>query len=198
GFSHGAAGIGWALLELHGVTGEAKWRTVAERAFDYERHWYDAAAGNWPDFREKPASGARSAPCVAYWCHGAPGIALSRLRAFQLLNDATCREEARVAVRTTQSAVEQALRSRGENFSLCHGLAGSAEVLRSGALVLQEQAPATAALEVARLGLAIHARPGQTWPCGTGAGETPSLMLGLAGIGYFYLRLYTPALPQVL
>jgi hypothetical protein len=198
GFSHGAAGIGWALLELYGVTGDARWRAAAESAFDYERHWFDAGAGNWPDFRESPAAGVRSFPCMTYWCHGAPGIALSRLRAFQLLNDAACREEASLAVRTTRAAVERALRSRGENFSLCHGLAGNAEVLCFGALVLEEQAPAAAALEVARLGLAIHAGPGQTWPCGTGAGETPSLMLGLAGIGYFYLRLHTPTLPPVL
>jgi lantibiotic modifying enzyme len=31
------------------------------------------------------------------------------------------------------------------------------------------------------------------WPCGApGGAETPNLMLGLAGIGYFYLRLYDP------
>ena len=32
-----------------------------------------------------------------------------------------------------------------------------------------------------------------------GGGETPNLMIGLAGIGYFYLRLYDPvAVPSVL
>ena len=31
------------------------------------------------------------------------------------------------------------------------------------------------------------------WPCGIpGAGETPNLLLGLAGIGHFFLRLYDP------
>jgi lantibiotic modifying enzyme len=31
------------------------------------------------------------------------------------------------------------------------------------------------------------------WPCGVlEGGETPGLMLGLAGIGYFYLRLHDP------
>lgn len=35
------------------------------------------------------------------------------------------------------------------------------------------------------------ARPGLPWPCGLSqAGETPGLMLGLAGTGHFYLRLY--------
>ena len=37
------------------------------------------------------------------------------------------------------------------------------------------------------------------WPCGLpGAGETKNLMLGTAGIGYFYLRLADPKLPTVL
>jgi hypothetical protein len=31
------------------------------------------------------------------------------------------------------------------------------------------------------------------WPCGVReAGETPELMLGTAGIGYYYLRLHDP------
>ena len=29
-------------------------------------------------------------------------------------------------------------------------------------------------------------------------GVTPSLMLGLAGIGYFYLRLHSPTVPSIL
>ena len=38
------------------------------------------------------------------------------------------------------------------------------------------------------------------WPCGVvSGGETPNLMLGTAGIGYFYLRLYdSAAVPSVL
>jgi len=38
------------------------------------------------------------------------------------------------------------------------------------------------------------------WPCGVvSGGETPNLMLGTAGIGYFYLRLYdSGAVPSVL
>ena len=38
------------------------------------------------------------------------------------------------------------------------------------------------------------------WPCGVPqGGETPGLLLGLAGIGHFYLRLHDPAgVPPVL
>jgi lantibiotic modifying enzyme len=43
-----------------------------------------------------------------------------------------------------------------------------------------------------------YARTRAAWPCGTHTGETPNLMLGLAGIGYFYLRLAQPQVPSVL
>ena len=36
------------------------------------------------------------------------------------------------------------------------------------------------------------------WPCGIPGGRTPNLFLGLAGMGYFYLRLVDPKVPSVL
>ena len=80
GFSHGAAGVAYAMLELFRATGDSKYRTAAEEAFNYERHWFDAEAANWPDFREEAGRRYRNAPrsFAATWCHGAPGIALSR------------------------------------------------------------------------------------------------------------------------
>jgi hypothetical protein len=53
------------------------------------------------------------------------------------------------------------------------------------------------ALSVARMGIERYAG-NSSWPCGTHVGETPNLMLGLAGIGHYYLRLYQPAIPSVL
>ncbi|HYP18471.1 MAG TPA: lanthionine synthetase LanC family protein, partial [Chloroflexia bacterium] len=49
-------------------------------------------------------------------------------------------------------------------------------------------------------GMVQYGQQRMPWPCGVmGGGENPSLMLGLAGIGYFYLRLYDPdKVPSVL
>jgi lantibiotic modifying enzyme len=41
GFSHGAAGAGYALLELYRATGEHRFRLGAEQAFAYERALFD-------------------------------------------------------------------------------------------------------------------------------------------------------------
>jgi hypothetical protein len=203
GFSHGTAGVGYALLELFRATDDSRYLRAAQQAFRYERYWFDATAGNWPDFREEPARGRRGKRPLSFatsWCHGAPGIALSRLRAYEVVRDETCKDEATTALRTTREMVERTLRSRIENFSLCHGLAGNAEVLLYGYQVLgQDQAPLSElAHHVAYDGIQRYATRGHSWPCGTGGGETPSLMLGLAGIGHFYLRLRDPAMPSVL
>ena len=203
GFAHGAAGIGYALLELFHATGDAKYRRAAEAAFAYERNWYDSSRHNWPDLREQPGQprpSRKALPFATAWCHGAPGIALSRLRAYEVLKDNACEAEARVALETTRNAVESWLNSPSADYSLCHGLAGNAEVLRYGSAVLGSAASQScnAALDVATKGIETFDRSDDGWPCGTPAGENPSLMLGLAGIGHFYLRLAVPSVPRIL
>ncbi|TMD47462.1 MAG: hypothetical protein E6I93_14365 [Chloroflexi bacterium] len=94
----------------------------------------------------------------------------------------------------------KSLGTSNANYSLCHGLAGNAEALFEGSQVLgQECADGSAlAFKVANAGIEMYARHSRHWPCGAGGGETPSLMLGLAGIGYFYLRLYNATVPSIL
>jgi hypothetical protein len=203
GFAHGAAGIGYALLELFQATGDAKYCNAARAAFAYERHWYDPFQSIWPDLREQPGQprpSRKALPFATAWCHGAPGIALSRLRAYEILEDNACEAEARVALETTRRAVESSLHSPNANYSLCHGLAGNAEVLRYGSSVLGTAASdaCKAAVAVAAKGIETFGREDEGWPCGTSAGENPSLMLGLAGIGHFYLRLAVPSVPTIL
>lgn len=202
GFSHGTAGIGWALLELSQATACPKYRRAAERAFEYERQWFDAESGNWPDFREvqNQARLGRRWPCATTWCHGAPGIALARLRAYELTGDTTYRDEARVAMRTTYASLASGLHSGDCNFSLCHGIFGLAEVLLYGRDVLgrEWEEESVLAFDAAERGLERARRHEGAWSCGVVSGETPSLLLGLAGIGFFYLRLHSPTFSPIL
>ncbi len=202
GLSHGASGIGYALLELAAATRDEQYLNAAHGAFRYERHWLDPVAGNWPDFRENRSGkkhGVYTPTFATQWCHGAPGIALSRLRAYAALGDPTARDEALLALNTTARWVERALTSDDMNYSLCHGLAGNADVLMQGSLTphLDTASGSELAHDVARRGIEKYAAAGY-WPCGAGGGVAPGLMLGLAGIGYFYLRLYKPSIPSVL
>ncbi|HEU4348493.1 MAG TPA: lanthionine synthetase LanC family protein [Actinoplanes sp.] len=198
GLSHGASGAGHALAELFGATGRDEFRTAAEAAFAYERHWFDPARGNWPDFRgelARPRRGRDSFSFSVTWCHGAPGIALSRLRGSQLLGADILRVEAGRAIQTTRQAVRRSLDWPDADFSLCHGLAGNADVLLHGPEVSDAL---DTAQQVGQLGVNSYGRRGRLWPSGVAGERTPSLMLGLAGIGYFYLRLHDRSTPSVL
>jgi hypothetical protein len=202
GFSHGAAGIGCALLELFHATGYSKYRKAAEAAFRYEDHWYNPEMRNWPDLREAPSQprpNQRAFPFGTTWCHGAPGITLSRLRAYEVLNDSRYRAEAVVGLATTQSAIRSELEVANADFCLCHGLAGNAEVLLYGHKVMGDAAEGVrkTALAVADAGIEQYLEREDEWPCGVGAGENPSLMVGMSGIGHFYLRLAVPQVPEV-
>jgi lantibiotic modifying enzyme len=201
GLSHGAAGVGHALLELHLATGEAPFRETAVAAFAYERALFDAAAGNWLDVSAPDETGAAAEVrrFVVAWCHGAPGIALTRVRAVELLDDDDCRAEAIAGVGTTREAVRDDLAAGSGNYSLCHGMAGNAEILLLAHPTLDEgrHEDRALAVEVAEAGIERYAASGR-WPGGQPEGETPGLMLGLAGTALFYLRLHDPSVPSVL
>ena len=217
GYAHGAAGMGHGLLELYAATGAGDYRYAAEQAFLYERRFFSPAQDNWPDLRhtelseyqyeqrldelrERLRAGNPLSPpppkYMAAWCHGAPGIGLSRLRAYQVLGDPVYLDEARASFRAVEASIQDPL---GMNFSLCHGRGGNCETLLEGARLLGEPALLEPAAECARDGLARYEDAGVPWPCGTlGGVSDPGLLLGEAGIGLFLLRLARPEVPTPL
>jgi hypothetical protein len=191
GFSHGTAGAGYALLELYVATNDGVYRDAADRAFDYERRKFDPVARNWADLRDlerlRPTSSGSAFATV--WCHGAPGITVSRLRAYELLRDESLRPEATIGLDTTRRIVRDMLASPGSALSLCHGLAGNCGVLLYGAEVLGEELSGSRdlALEACARVLPV-AGSREPWLAGAELGDNPSLMLGRAGIGWLLLR----------
>ncbi|HZE81095.1 MAG TPA: type 2 lanthipeptide synthetase LanM [Candidatus Polarisedimenticolia bacterium] len=198
GFSHGTAGIAWSLLELHAKFNEPRFLEGAIAALRYERRWFDVAQENWPDFRSEGQLG--TPVCGMAWCHGAPGIGLSRVRAQQLLNDDECRNEADIAIRTTARGLSSALHSGQGNCSLCHGSMGNAELLLFAGDVQGNSSRLEMVVHLADEAIQAYRMNRNPWPCGVlNGGENPGLMLGLAGIGYFYLRLFDRSLaPSIL
>jgi lantibiotic modifying enzyme len=192
GFSHGAAGIAWALLELAGATGNQRYRAAARQAIDYERGLYSPEAHNWPDLRGAELSSGDAAPFVVAWCHGAAGIGLARSRALQHLNDPKLGDEIDVALNTTLT------RGFGGSHCLCHGDMGNLDLLLEAGQALNDRGWRAQADRLAAMIVDSIDRDG--WVCGgPGAVEMPGLMLGLAGIGYQMLRLAEPdRVPSVL
>ncbi|MGI9417108.1 MAG: lanthionine synthetase LanC family protein [Geminicoccaceae bacterium] len=194
GFAHGASGIAWALLELGVATDDHRFKEAAERGFLYERGCYSAEHRNWPDFRMDDGQSGQAVAGPGYgiaWCHGAAGIGLARLRAYELTGDPVHKEEANIAIRTTGDALQAHYSGAYVNYSLCHGQFGNAELLLDAASRLDEDQWLALPTAIASEAASRIEGGRQPWPCGVlGAGETPGLMLGLAGIGHFYLRLH--------
>ncbi len=75
GFSHGVSGIIAALSRLYQLTEDNRFLTAIQKGLGYERSVFCLEKRNWPDFR----SSSEPTKFMNSWCHGAPGIALSRL-----------------------------------------------------------------------------------------------------------------------
>lgn len=194
GFAHGVAGIVNALLEAHTFTQNPAYQEAAFGGLSYEKSYFDQSQQNWPDFRMQTQAhshdGAPSGPaCSCAWCHGAPGIALSRLRGYELIRHPTLKIEALTAVETT---AKQLTWNQQSNFSQCHGLAGNADVLLEAADVLTTPDWRQQAAAIGQMGQALYQQTG-LWANGLYNGyQLPDFMLGLSGTGYFYLRLADP------
>jgi type 2 lantibiotic biosynthesis protein LanM len=195
GFSHGAAGIAWALARLAAATGEERYRAAARDAIAYERSLWSCEIGNWRDLRRletAPGQPATEPVPMWAWCHGAPGIGLARLAALPCLEDPQIGAEIEAALASTLR------RGFGMNHSLCHGDLGNLELLlharrRPEGHHLQSHIDRLAAQVLAGIRR-------QGCLCGVPEGlETPGLMTGLSGIGYGLLRLADPeSIPSVL
>ncbi|MEA5601589.1 type 2 lanthipeptide synthetase LanM family protein [Nostoc sp. UHCC 0252] len=196
GFSHGVAGIAWALLELASLTGEQRFQTTALAAIEYERSLFDPEVGNWLDLRNFTAQviekNNNQHTCMTAWCHGASGIGLARLRCLPHLGDRKVRSEINTALKTTIA------HGFGDNHSLCHGDLGNLELLLQASLTLDDPQWKTQVDRFAAIILESINKHG--WLCGVPLEvETPGLMTGLAGIGYELLRLAAPeSVPSVL
>ncbi|NTE04641.1 hypothetical protein G6M26_30150 [Agrobacterium tumefaciens] len=97
GFSHGASGIAYCLMELSMYFAEPGLLYLAEEALAYEMQYYHAPANNWLDLRignyELSKPGAHLWQLETFisdmaganaWAHGAAGVGLSRSLAFKL------------------------------------------------------------------------------------------------------------------
>ncbi|MDB5241778.1 MAG: hypothetical protein JWP57_2403 [Spirosoma sp.] len=197
GLAHGTAGITNALFEAFALTGNATYRETAFEGLRYENSFFDQQQQNWPDFRMEnqprqhdASKGITGPACSCSWCHGAPGIALARLRGYELTGLAALRAEAETGIQTT---ARQLTWEHQQNFSLCHGLAGNADVLLEAADIFylpdwRQQAEAIGQLRQER-----YQKTG-LWANGLyNEYQIPDFMLGLSGTGYFCLRLANPA-----
>jgi lantibiotic modifying enzyme len=194
--AHGLPGIAFGLLEFGDATRNDRALTTGLAlatavARDDLRHERPAATRR----ADELAGGA--GPRLSTWCYGACGRGLLHLRAHLQTGEALHREAAEVAAVDVMETAERVLRAGATagvrwDFSLCHGLAGSADFLLTAADVLGSPVLSAWAMQIATAGTAWVAAD-QPWPCGADDQREPQgLMLGLAGIALLLLRLSDP------
>ncbi len=194
GFSHGAAGIAYALLRLYHITKQEKFCEAALEAISYENSLYSLAEQNWPDLlrskENKPVYGAT-------WCHGAPGIGLARLGSLQIINTSTIHQDVQLALQSTEKMFTDGL------DTLCCGNLGRSELFVAAGHNLQRPELLEKATHQATL-IIKHKETTGAFQMPYGLGDYShafqlGFFHGLAGIGYQILRIAHPALlPSVM
>ncbi len=174
GFSHGLSGIAFGLSGLARATNDEKYYSAFTATLTAED---ELLKGNrWTDFLENPQGIA--------WCHGAAGIALSRMRIYQEHGLAQAKEEALRALHFLLGGQAQA------EHSICHGSLGNLEPLLLASEIFGEQTIWQTELQL-RSKKILKDINSSGWKSRLASQVSePGLMTGLAGIGFEFLRLH--------
>jgi type 2 lantibiotic biosynthesis protein LanM len=186
GYAHGNAGITPILYELYKRMGRAELLEWVEKSIAFERANFNEEALNWK-------RSLKDENCSPNWCHGAPGMLLSRISLLKSgYRDEKIEEEVTIAIETTIK------KGFGNDMCLCHGDFGNLLILQDAAIYikdenLKERVQSTLVdmtkVIAERLGNGYFERQ-----------ENHGIMTGLTGVGYALLKLsdYGESLPNLL
>ena len=177
GFSHGNAGIHTYLYLAMKHLKERKFEGIVQRSINYERCCFSKRDGSWlRSDRERGVSDA--------WCHGAPGILLSKLILYNAgMTDTSIKKEVEIALNRTRQY------GFGNNPTYCHGDLGNMAILNYAGKVFGRSELCNENMHVFQQLyqqiLAKEWRNREFKSC-----NTYGLMVGLSGWGYSMLSHY--------
>ncbi|MEU9606977.1 type 2 lanthipeptide synthetase LanM family protein [Streptomyces sp. NPDC048057] len=191
GFSHGSAGIAWALFELASFLQAPELRTLAWKAVEFDRRLFVPAEGRWRDLRhEQGIVSSKVLRNAGWWCNGGVGVGISRLLIARGEEEPELSDEARAALAAAYD------RGFGENQSLCHGDFGNLELFTLASQVFPDPAEAAHWRQirdrVAGAATARIDRAGVRSGVPGHAVDVPALMIGSAGVCMGLMRLAAP------
>ncbi|MBB6237876.1 hypothetical protein HDC90_002500 [Pedobacter sp. AK013] len=141
GFSHGAAGIAWVLIQVGQYFNATGLIYLAEEALKYEMQYYYSPAKNWLDLRLGPHRLNKAdvhkwklqtflpeMTDVNAWAHGAAGVGITRQMAFQLTKQKQYRLSCNNALQRCLGDLEKLNRT---DFTLVSGYCGMIPLLIS-------------------------------------------------------------------
>jgi lantibiotic modifying enzyme len=201
GFSDEHSEMAHALLELFSVTRNVDCGRAALRLFRNEATIINEGTRLLSRRKSACSRQFHELSYVANEISGSqsvPGIALARIRAYEVLREGKLKSYAAPGIRSARKTLENWLCVARGDLSLTRGIVGSAEVLIRAHQVFGStyQAERSLAIQVARQLANNSLLPKEAGP-DYRITDTPNLMLGLAGIGHFLLRLHEPKLASL-
>lgn len=191
GMSHGNAGTSLALGKLYSITKEQRYYEVAIRAINYENELFNKDENNWIDLRLSNSDGSKENFYPVNWCHGAPGIGMSRLALYRINKDDILVKDIYTAIEITK------IKGSNESDCLCHGTMGNLDIFLLTYEILGEDRYLNWARSICSSTITINKDNGWRWGIGQKL-QVPGMMTGLSGIGYQLLRTSNLSLPSVL
>ncbi|MEC5147017.1 lanthionine synthetase LanC family protein [Chitinophaga sp. 212800010-3] len=203
-FSHGSAGIGFALMQVGRCFHSEGLIWLGEEALRYEMLYHDARRNNWMDLRVGVQRMQRlkeqygwqlmdwPLPCfystmsnVNAWAHGAAGSGISRLYAYRATGNVSYLQHVWQAVDRCRADLNSA---ESMDYTLCSGRGGIAMFFLEAAFALEIPELQTAAQQTALAGIRYNEKHGTYNSRITTSYPDYGLLSGLAGVGYFMLR----------
>jgi lantibiotic modifying enzyme len=189
GFAFGVSGISYALVRLFQHSGREEFREAALEGFAFERALY------MPE-QQRPNDPSWNGLLMGEgWCCGVAGFVLSRVGSVEFIDVPAIRHDIEGALsdlRSTQGS---------SSDQLCCGNFGKIDTLYTAARILERISLSAYALHLTKQVLARSITAGfrfeQPTKCHMATDPlqfTPSLFMGLSGVGYVLLRLLYPGL----
>jgi lantibiotic modifying enzyme len=184
GLAHGIAGVALFFALLHEATHDTAWKSAALEIFETLEAQSRSTHGGW----NWPSVMGEDSCSRCQWSHGAPGIGMSFLKAYEIFQQPRLLHAAQMAGEATY-----AYGDFRQNATQCIGLAGCGDLLLELGRVTGEPVWFARAAEFGTKALAYRATSleGDAWPTDGVGLYSPDFMYGGAGIGHFLLRLET-------
>lgn len=174
GLAHGTSGIVMALTKLKKYEDNPSNEKIIVDLINYEKKYFDKSRLNWLDLRDNVSSKNNS----FYWCHGAPGILLSRIGQ---------EKEIHLEKEIIDNLLTKHMNT--DRIGLCHGVFGNLDILLS----LAEKYPNLSIEQVRELGTKfLNQETVQSKLQNMKDKGLFGLMMGISGVGCALLRLYNP------
>lgn len=202
GFSHGASGIAYGLMQAAQHFRDEGLLYLAEQALAYEMQYYDPLSNNWLDLRLTSTHLAETdimnwqigdfrkyASDTNSWAHGAAGVGLARLYAWQVTGREMYAQQAALVVRRS---LEDARQLKRGDYTLCSGYGGIVSFFLQAAEILQQPHLRSEAQQIALSAVRYYQQHGTYNSYIPSTPPDPGLFSGLAGVGYMLADVLLP------